>query len=66
MSEETKGAIHLVLQLLRKTLIEEGVSMGTAGEKLLFFDTATYLNTGKMDGFAVNINDLVKGGGQGE
>lgn len=62
MKEETKNIIGLSLDLLRKTLIDEGVSMGMNGKdkKLIFFDTDVYLKDGKFDGFSVDINDLVK------
>lgn len=63
MSGESKDAISLALEVLRRTLIEQEVSMGTSGKKLIFFDTDTYLTTGKMDGFSVEIESLVKQGG---
>lgn len=41
MSEETKNALNLVLNMLKHTLIEEGVSMAVNKEngELYFFDT---------------------------
>ncbi len=62
MKEETKSIISLSLELLRKTLIDEGVSMGMDGKnkQLIFFNTDTYLETGKFDGFKVDIESLVK------
>lgn len=62
MKEETKSVISLSLELLRKTLIDEGVSMGMDGKnkQLIFFDTNTYLETSKFDGFKVDIESLVK------
>lgn len=62
MKDDTKGAIELSLQILKKTLIEEGVSMAVdknSGE-IFFFDTDTYLATKKFDGFKVDIQNLVK------
>lgn len=60
MSEDTKQQLQIVLDLLRKSLIDNGVSMGISGKKIMFFDTEKYLSTGKFDGFSVNIDSLVK------
>lgn len=62
MKEDTKSMISLSLETLRKILIEEGVSIGMDGKnkQLLFFDTDTYLEAGKFDGFKVDIESLVK------
>lgn len=60
MSEDTKQQLQIVLDLLRKSLIDNGVSMGLSEKKIMFFDTEEYLSTGKFDGFSVNIDNLVK------
>lgn len=60
MSENAKEQIEIVLELLRKSLIDNGVSMGISEKKIMFFDTEKYLSTGKFDGFSVNIDSLVK------
>jgi hypothetical protein len=63
MTDETKQEIEIVLDLLKGSLVRNGVSMATDREgNLMFFDTATYNRSkGKeFDGFRVNINDLVK------
>nr|DAV66999.1 MAG TPA: hypothetical protein [Caudoviricetes sp.] len=60
MSEAAKEQIEIILELLRKSLIDNGVSMGISGKKIMFFDTEKYLSTGKFDGFSVNIDSLVK------
>lgn len=60
MSEDTKQQLQIVLDLLRKSLIDNGVSMGLSEKKIMFFDTEKYLSTGKFDGFSVNIDSLVK------
>ena len=62
MEEDTKQAIELALQILRKTLIEQGVSLAVAKETgdLNFFDTETYMRTGKFDGIKISIDKLVK------
>ena len=52
MSEDTKQQLQIVLDLLRKSLIDNGVSMGLSEKK--------YLSTGKFDGFSVDIDSLVK------
>lgn len=60
MSEDTKQQLQIVLDLLRKSLINNGVSMGLSEKKIMFFDTEEYLSTGKFDGFSVDIDSLVK------
>lgn len=60
MSEAAKEQIEIILELLRKSLIDNGVSMVISGKKIMFFDTEKYLSTGKFDGFSVNIDSLVK------
>ncbi|RHM40441.1 hypothetical protein DWZ70_02905 [Mediterraneibacter gnavus] len=60
MSEDTKQQLQIVLDLLRKSLIDNGVSMGLSEKKIMFFDTEEYLSTGKFDGFSVDIDSLVK------
>lgn len=60
MSEDTKQQLQIVLDLLRKSLIDNGVSMGISRNKIMFFDTDKYVETRKFDGFSVNIDNLVK------
>lgn len=60
MSEDTKQQLQIVLDLLRKSLIDNGVSMGLSEKKIMFFDTKKYVETRKFDGFSVNIDNLVK------
>lgn len=60
MSENAKEQIEIVLELLRKSLIDNGVSIGLSEKNIMFFDTEEYLLTGKFDGFSVNIDNLVK------
>ena len=60
MSEDTKQQLKIVLDLLRKSLIDNGVSMGISGNKIMFFDTDKYVETRKFDGFSVSIDNLVK------
>lgn len=60
MSEDTKQQLQIVLDLLRRSLIDNGVSMGLSEKKIMFIDTKKYLSTGKFDGFSVNIDNLVK------
>ena len=43
MSEDTKQQLQIVLDLLRKSLIDNGVSMGLSEKKIMFFDTEEYL-----------------------
>lgn len=60
MNEETKEQITVLLELLKKCCINNGVSIALQGENINFFDTDTYLQSKKFDGIKVNINDLVK------
>ena len=63
MTDSTKQEISIVLDLLKGSLTRNGVSMATdRNDNLMFFDTGTYVrsNGKELDGFRVNINDLVK------
>lgn len=61
MNENTKQEIMTILELLRGCLIKNGVSMGLEfhNKEILFFDTDTYLNEKKLDGFSVSTDKLV-------
>lgn len=48
MSEDTKQQLQIVLDLLRKSLIDNGISMGISGNKIMFFDTDKYVETRKL------------------
>lgn len=62
MTDEVKELINLQLQVLRNTLIENGLSMylDAEGKYIGFFDTDTYLKTKKISGVKVSIDSLVK------
>lgn len=62
MTDDTKQEISIVLDLLKGSLTRNGVSMGFDKEthSLMFFDTNTYLESKKMDGFRIRLEDLVK------
>ena len=60
MNEDTNESIQVVLQILKKTLIDHGVSIALADDKIMFFDTDTYIRERRFNGFSVNIHDLVK------
>lgn len=62
MKDETKQEIQIVLDLLKGSLTRNGVSIGfdKKTHSLVFFDTNTYLDSKKMDGFRVKLDDLVK------
>ena len=61
MTRDTRDSIELILTFLRDTLIENNVSMATSTDgNIYFFDTSTYLLDGRMDGFHVRLDDLVK------
>ena len=57
MDVDVKMEIQVVLEMLNKVLVKNGVSMATTRNgDLCFFDTDTYVEKNKMDGFKVNIN----------
>lgn len=61
MDDGVKEQLSLVLQMLRKTMIDNGVSMGVDKKgNLHFFDTDLYVREHRFDGIKVDINDLVK------
>lgn len=63
MTKETKTEITAVLSLLKNTLVENSVSMAVTTDengKLFFFDTREYVETGKVEGVSVSIEDLVR------
>lgn len=62
MNDETKQALQLALEILRKTCVDQGVSIAVNKENgdLNFFDTDTYLKTKKYDGIKVSIENLVR------
>jgi len=62
MNEDTKQALQLALEILRKTCIEQGVSIAVNKENgdLNFFDTNTYLQTKEYKGIKVSIESLVR------
>ena len=61
MDVDVKMEIQVVLEMLNKVLVKNGVSMATTmNGDLCFFDTYTYVEKNKFDGFKVNIKDLVK------
>lgn len=62
MNEEVKQEINIILELLKSTLIKNGVSIGLSANKgdIMFFDTKQYLENHTFSGFKVNIEDLVK------
>ena len=62
MNEETKQEIQAILELLKKCLVKNHVSMGVEfrQKEIMFFDTDTYLDSGKCSGFTVKTDDLVR------
>ncbi len=63
MKDETKQEILIKLEFLKKTIVQNRVSMGMDKDgNLMFFDTDAYIKSKgkKFDGFKVNINDLVR------
>lgn len=68
MTEKTKQEIEAALTILKNTLIKNGVSIalaesndtGTDDGCIMFFDTAEYFRTGKMNGISVKTANLVR------
>ena len=62
MTDDTKQEISIVLDLLKGSLTRNGVSMGfdKENDKLIFFDTNTYLASRKFNGIGVKLEDLVR------
>lgn len=62
MNTETKLSIQMSLEFLRRSLIDQGVSIAVIKDtgELCFFDTDTYLSTGKYDGIKVKPESLVQ------
>ncbi len=62
MKDETKQEISLALEILRKSLIDNAVSMAVSKEDgtLYFFDTEVYCKNGTFNGFKVDIQSLVR------
>ena len=61
MKDETKLEIQILLDLLKGSLTRNGVSMATDREgNLMFFDTDIYIQTKRLNGFKVNIRDIVR------
>lgn len=60
MTEETKEEITIVLEILKKALIKNGVSIALKDNNICFFDTNEFIRTSMFDGFKVSIDDLVK------
>ena len=62
MTDDTKQEISIVLDLLKGSLIRNGVSMGfnKENDKLMFFDTDTYLTSGEFNGIEIKLQDLIR------
>lgn len=62
MTESAREEIEILLNLLKESIKNNGLSLATDKDgNIMFFDTATYLKSKEMDGFKVNIKDLVEG-----
>lgn len=62
MKEGARKEIEVLLNLLKESIKNNGLSLAMDKDgNIMFFDTATYLKSKKMDGFKVNIKDLVEG-----
>lgn len=61
--KERKQSIEFALLILKKTLIDTETSIAIQDNRLYFFGTKDYLETGnisKIPRFSVTIEDLVK------
>lgn len=62
MNDDAKQEIQLALEMLRKTIVDNGVSLAvekSTGD-LIFFDTKNYLKERKFSGFIVNIEKYME------
>lgn len=62
MNKEIKEEVSIVLDLLKKSLIKNNMSIGFDKEtnSLLFFDTKPYVENKKFDGFKIKLEELVR------
>ncbi len=62
MKDETKQEIRFALEIFRKSLIDNAVSIAVNKDDgtWYFFDTETYCKNGVFDGFKVDIQNLVR------
>lgn len=61
MSDDVREEITILLDLLKNSLIKNHISMATDNKgNIYFFDTDTYITENKMNGFHVNVKDMVK------
>ena len=61
MKEGARKEIEVLLNLLKESIKNNGLSLATDKDgNIMFFDTETYLKSKKMDGFMVNIKNLVE------
>ena len=62
MNEDAKRELHIALELLRKTCVDNNVSIAVdkVTGALYFFDTETFLKDRSYKGIRVELNELVK------
>lgn len=62
-TQERKETIEAALSLLKRVLVETRTSIALSKDKIIFFGTDEYLQTGdinKCPRFSVDIKDLVR------
>ena len=62
INKEIKEEVRVVLDLLKKSLIKNNMSIGfdKETESLLFFDTKQYVENKNFDGFKIKLEELVR------
>lgn len=61
MNEDEKMKIQTAFLILRNALISSGASIAVSNSgKVFVFDTEKYMKTGKMNGFSMELEGLVK------
>lgn len=67
MTDETRVLLRIQLEILKRTMNQEGVILGLAVDKsdvnnsiIVFMDKDKYIATHKMDGFSVSLTDFNK------
>lgn len=60
--EDKFGQVHVVLEMLRRVNVENGISMAfdKEADELWFFDTEHYLRTKKASGIKIKLTELVE------
>lgn len=60
MNDDVKEELTILLELLKKSIMNNHISMATDNSgNIYFFDTDIYVTENKMSGFHVNVKNIV-------